>query len=186
MYNILNLKMMKKNNVIIKKVAICVIAVLMISVTAKAQEKGDLAVGVNVALGSGNSYTNFGLGAKLQYNVIDPVRVEAAFTYFLPKDMLNMWDLGFNGHYLIQLNEKITLYPLAGVAVLGSKIDLGPLAALMDDDDTSLSSSDFGVNFGGGIDLKLSEQLFFNVQLKYTIAGDWGRVIPSVGVTYKF
>jgi outer membrane protein X len=159
----------------------------MISVTAKAQEKGDLTVGVNAALGLGNDYTNFGLGAKLQYNVTNPVRVEAAFNYFPPKDMLSMWDLGLNGHYMIQLNEKITLYPLAGVAVLGSKIDLGPLAALMDDDDTSSSSSsDFGVNLGGGIDLKLSEQLFFNVQLKYTITGDWKRFIPSIGVAYKF
>jgi outer membrane protein X len=176
--------MMKKFSVIIKRVAICVIAVLMISVTAKAQEKGDFAVGVNAALGSGDSYTNFGLGAKLQYNVTNPIRVEAAFNYFLPKDMLSMWDLGLNGHYLIPLNEKITLYPLAGFAVLGSKIDLGELAKLFGADDTS--SSDFGVNLGGGIDLKLSEQLFFNVQLKYTIAGDWGRFIPSVGVAYRF
>ena len=50
----------------------------LIGLCATAQEKGDMAVGVNLGvapcLESGTSVTNFGVGAKFQYNVSNPDR----------------------------------------------------------------------------------------------------------------
>jgi outer membrane protein X len=179
---------------VFRKVAIAAIAVLTMNVAAQAQEKGDMAAGANLVLGSGNSFTNFGIGAKFQYNILNPLRMEASFTYFLPKQVVagfsewkrSMWDFSVNAHYLFPVANKITLYPLAGLGFLGTKVsyesDLGELGNYS----SSTSVSEFGFNLGGGIDLKLTEALILNAELKYKISGIWSRLLVSVGLAYKF
>jgi outer membrane protein X len=171
---------------IFRKVAIVAIAVMTMSVAAGAQEKGNMAVGGNLALGSGDRITNYGIGAKFQYNVTNPLRLEGAFTYFLKKDYMTMWDLSVNGHWLFPLGDKITAYPLAGLGILNYgydySVDLGGLGSY----GTSGSTSDFAINLGGGIDLKLTDKLIFNAELKYKISDVWDRLQLSAGVVYKF
>jgi outer membrane protein X len=181
--------------VFFKRVAIVAIALVTMSVAASAQEKGDMAAGANLAVGMGDSFTNFGLGAKFQYNVINPLRLEAAFTYFLPKKQgisglaessISMWDLGVNAHWLFPVASKIAVYPLAGLGLLGTSasadVDLGEWGSY----DASASASEFGFNLGGGIDLKLAEKLILNAEAKYKIGGTWKRFIISVGVAFRF
>ncbi|MDR0955452.1 MAG: porin family protein [Rikenellaceae bacterium] len=128
------------------KVAIIAIALTMTAVTTNAQQKGNMAVGANVALGMGNNLTNFGLGAKLQYNVLDLLRLDGSFTYYLPKKddsgmvKTSMWDFSVNAHWLFPVTEKSTVYPLVGFGILGTKVD-------MDMDGTG--SSFGGINIGG-------------------------------------
>ena len=160
---------MKKN--IYKKVAI-LIAVLAMSMVASAQEKGDMAVGGNLVFGTGDSYSNFGIGAKFQYNVIDPLRLEGSFTYFFEKDYLSMWDLSVNAHYLFRITDSFNVYPLAGLGILGASS--GPF-----------SSTDFAFNIGGGADYKITDNLILNAELKYKFS-DLNRFLISAGVTYLF
>ena len=162
----------------IKKVAIIAIAAVTMSVAVQAQQKGDMAVGGNLVIGVGDSYTNVGLGPKFLFNVTDPIRLEGSFTYFLKKDYLSMWDLSVNGHYLFPVADQITVYPLAGLGVFGSKWDLGIYG--------NYSNSDVCVNLGGGVDIKLTDQLFLNGELKYKIVNNWNRLLLSAGVAYKF
>jgi outer membrane protein X len=165
------------------KVAIAVIAVVTMSVAANAQEKGDMAEGGNLVLGTGDSFTNFGIGAKFQYNVMKPLRLEGSFTYFLKKDYVTMWDLSVNGHWLFPVADKLTVYPLAGLGLLGSSanVNLGYGFG-----DVSSSGSDFAFTFGGGLDYQLTDQLTGNVELKYKIADVWDRLLLSAGVAYRF
>jgi len=150
------------------------------SVAANAQVKGDMAAGAHLALSTGsnagNNYTNIGIGAKFQYNVIDPVRLEGSFTYFLENDFLNMWDFSANGHYLIPVAEHITVYPLAGLGIFGTKIDHV----------TPISTSNICINLGVGIDYKLTEKFVFNAELKSKIVNNGNKLILSAGVAYKF
>jgi outer membrane protein X len=183
---------MKKS--IFKKVAIVAIAVLTMNVAALAQEKGDMAVGANLAMGTGNGITNFGLGAKFQYNVLDPLRLDGSFTYFLPKTegagfaeaKTSMWDFSVNAHWLLPLGGSLTVYPLAGLGILGVsssvEADLGGFGSY----DASASASEFGFNLGGGIDFKLTEKLILNAEVKYKICGTWSRLLISAGLAYKF
>ena len=164
---------------VFKKMAIVVIVAVTMNVAAYAQEKGDMAVGGNLVFGSGDSYSNVGIGAKFQYNVTKPIRLEGSFTYFLEKDYLSMWDLSINGHYLIPVADKITVYPLAGLGMLGWKADYGFGIG-------SVSDSEFGFNLGGGCDFKLSDRLILNAELKYKIGGDLDRLLLSAGIAYKF
>jgi outer membrane protein X len=105
---------------ILKKMAIVVIVMTAMSAAVCAQEKGDMAVGGNLVLGAGNSVTNYGIGAKFQYNVMNPLRLEGLFSYFLKKDFVSMWDLSVNGHWLFPVADKITVYPLASLGLLKS------------------------------------------------------------------
>ncbi len=155
-------------------IAICLAA----TTTAGAQEKGDMAVGGNLVLGTGNSYTNIGIGAKFQYNVTQPIRLEGSFTYFLEKDYVSMWDLGVNGHWLFAVAEnKFNVYPLAGLGIMGIAVDHGFGSA---------SSSEVCFNFGGGIDYSLTEKLVLNAEAKYKVVENWNRLVLSVGLAYRF
>jgi outer membrane protein X len=162
---------------IFRKVAIVTIALVSMSVAVNAQEKGGMAAGGNLILGSGDSFTNYGIGAKFQYNVTNPLRLEGSFTYFLKKDYLTMWDLSVNAHWLFPVADKITVYPLAGLGILNYGSSYGGYSA---------SSSDIAFNLGGGIDYKLTDKLVLNAELKYKISDQWDRLLLSAGLAYKF
>lgn len=154
------------------------LAIFAISTTnVSAQGKGDMAVGAGLAYGTGDSFSNIGLGAKFQWNPIEKLRIEPSFTYYFKKDYISMWDLSANAHYLFPVAEKFTLYPLAGVGILNAKVSVAGVSA---------SDSEFGFNLGGGADFKLSDKLFLNAELKYKIGDAWNRFIISAGIGYKF
>jgi outer membrane protein X len=164
---------------VFRKVAIAAIAVMTMSVAANAQEKGGMAAGGNLVLGSGDSFTNIGIGAKFQYNVTDPLRLEGSFTCFLKKDFLKMWDLSVNGHWLFPVADKITVYPLADLGILNYSVDFGEWG-------NSDPTSDFAFNLGGGIDYQLTDKLILSAELKYKISDQWNRLLLSAGLAYKF
>jgi outer membrane protein X len=174
--------MYKQMKSIFRKVAIVAIAVFTMSVAVSAQEKGDMAAGGNLVLGLGDSFTNYGIGAKFQYNVTNPLRLEGSFTYFLKKDYLTMWDLSVNAHWLFPVADKITVYPLAGLGILNYSTDLGLGAYGVKD----ASKSDVAFNLGGGIDYKLTDKLILNAELKYKISDRWNRLLLSAGLAYRF
>jgi outer membrane protein X len=169
-----------------RKVAIVAITVFTMSVAANAQEKGDMAAGGNLVLGSGDSFTNYGIGAKFQYNVTNPLRLEGSFTYFLKKDYLTMWDLSVNAHWLFPIADKVTVYPLAGLGILNYgydySVDLGEYGSY----GSSGSTSDIAFNLGGGIDYKLTDKLILSAELKYKISDTWDRLLLSAGLAYRF
>jgi outer membrane protein X len=177
------------------KTAIVVIALALTVGTVNAQSKGDMAAGANVVLGTGDGLSNFGIGAKFQYNILDPLRLEGSFTYFMPKDYgysllaeakLNMWDISVNAHWLFPVADKITVYPLAGLGIVGTSykasVDMGEWGSY----GGSASDSDFGLNLGGGVDFKISQAVALNVEAKYKIGGSWSRLIVSAGVAFQF
>jgi outer membrane protein X len=176
-----------KTKRILKRMAICLIATTTMSVmAAEAQEQGDMAAGVNLYAGFGNSYTNFGIGAKFQYNVTSPIRLEGAFNYFPKKDLISMWDLSLNGHYLFPLTDKFTFYPLVGIGVTGSKVQ--NISYGFDDyiGKKYYSSSNVAFNLGVGVDYMLTDNIFANFEIKYKISDGWDRTLFSLGIAYKF
>ncbi|MBS6237369.1 MAG: porin family protein [Bacteroides sp.] len=142
-----------------------------------AHEKGEMGAGVNLSYGTKSGFSNFGIGAKFQYNIIDNLRIEPSATYFLKKDLVSMWDINANVHYLFGISDSFRLYPLAGVCLLGTSVDyLG----------VSASASDFGFNLGGGGEYLLTEKFALNLEIKYQIVSGWNRPVFSLGAAYKF
>ncbi|MDR0939224.1 MAG: porin family protein [Mediterranea sp.] len=172
-----------------------VIAVATLSTNVlSAQEKGDMAVGGNLSMGTGNGVTNFGIGAKYQYNVTDPIRLEGSFNYFLKKNYTTLWDLTAYGHWLFPVAQKVTVYPVVGLGIVGAsskyKLEGVPNGygqyVNVDGGTSSSSNTEFGFTFGGGVDYQLTDRLTGNAELKYKIAGLWDRFMFSVGVNYRF
>ncbi len=170
--------------------AICMALTAIVANTASAQQKGDMAWGVQGAYTSLEGYPDnvsfIGLGAKFRYNVTDPLRLEAAFTYFLPKDKMSLWDFSVDGQWLFPLSDKITLYPAAGIGMYGVKvdiptIDLGEFGSYGGGD---ASDTEFGLNIGGGADFRLSEKAAITAQLKYNTAIE--RIVLSAGIAFTF
>ncbi|MDR1372753.1 MAG: porin family protein [Dysgonamonadaceae bacterium] len=168
---------------IFRKTAIIAIALVTMSAATSAQGKGDMAAGGNLVLGTGDSFTNFGIGGKFQYNVTHPVRLEGSFTCFMKKDYITMWDLSVNGHWLFPVHNRMTVYPLTGLGILNhgydNSVNLGGPGSRG-------SKSDFAFNLGGGVDCRMTDNLVFNAELKYKISDVWSRFLISAGLAYRF
>lgn len=182
-------------NVLFKRMVMLIIMTVAVSAVTIAQEKGDKAIGANLVIGSGDSFTNYGLGAKFLYNVTDPIRLSAEFDYFFKKDFVTMWDASVYGHYLIPVAEKFTLYPSVGLGLINTKASfgqdinesLGELSGILgvDVSGASASSSDFVFSLGGGAEYELTDNLALNGEFRYKIK-DGSRINIALGIAYKF
>lgn len=102
---------------------VLLMACMMLVSTAMFAQKGTMAAGLNLGYNINSDYKSFGIGAKFQYEFVDRIRGEVSGDYFFKKDNASMWDVNLNFHYLFPLNDKITVYPLAGVGLTGVKLD---------------------------------------------------------------
>ncbi len=161
-----------------KKIMIILAVALGFAASAKAQDDSKMAAGINLNVGVGDSYTNYGFGVKYQYKFAKHWRGEASFNYFLKKDYVSMWDINLDAHYLIPV-KKVTIYPLAGLTLRGAK------ASVMGFSNTD---TNFGVNYGAGIDLPVADHFKLNLEVKgVTTGGGWGtRGVFSIGAAYCF
>jgi len=171
-------------NVLFKRAAIIIIAAVVMSVSAVAQQQGDKAIGGNMVLSTwssgGHSYSYVGFGPKFFYNVTDPIRLVGEFDYFLKKDNVSRWDLSVYGHYLFAAS-KVVVYPSVGLGMLGWKMD-----QLVGGPKTTLSGSDFAFSFGGGADYEVSSNLFLSTELRLKLVNNTNRLNIAVGLAYKF
>jgi len=191
---------MKRN---LFRMATLLVALVMVSLgSVKAQEAGDMAAGANVGIATGGGLTNFGIGGKFQYNVTDQIRGEGLFTYYLGD--FKYWDLSVNAHYLFGIPDvpQLNVYPLAGLSLCGFGGGSGDsyweyfdsitgqwVREYLDDNEDGGSSTTLGLNLGGGANYKLTDQLYFNAELKYRIElaqYSTNMFMISVGVAYKF
>lgn len=173
--------------------------VALVGLCASAQEKGDMAVGLNLgvapSLESGRSLTNFGIGAKFQYNVTNPIRVEADLDYWFKAKGMDVFDITANVHYLFNVGSKLTVYPLVGIgyAHSGGSITGGDyeydydLSRSSDNDgEDGSSSSKFLFNVGAGVEYPIANNLSVGAEIKYQYIKDFSRLPISIGVAYKF
>ena len=195
-----------------KKVFIS-LCMLLVGVCASAQQKGDMAVGLNVGvapcLESGASLTNFGLGAKFQYNVTNPIRLEANVDYWVKSKGVDVFDITANVHYLFKIGQKLNIYPLAGIgyAHIGGVFSAGDWDdlkdtmqgvgdylgdnSLYDDFEASLNevsggANKFLFNVGVGVEYPLTAKFSIGAEVKYQYMRYFSRMPITVGVTYKF
>lgn len=150
------------------------IAFMALMSTTMFAQQGSTWLGANVNYGMHSDYKNLGFGAKVQYEFIDDLRAEVAFNYFLEKDHCTMWDANLNLQYLIHAGN-LTIYPLAGLTLLESKVKVLGVSA---------SDSNFGANLGAGIEFPLTDAVKLNLEGKYQIVKDWDRPVISAGISF--
>ena len=142
-------------------------------------QKGEKSVGLNFSYGTPHS--NLGIGIKGQYNFTDAIRGELSGDYFLGDDMLNMWDININAHYLFNVAEKIKVYPLVGVTYTNWNVDFDFWG-----ESYSESTGRFGANLGGGVQYDINDIFAVDFEAKYQLIGDWNQLVFGIGAVYKF
>ena len=195
-------KTLTKQQAIMKKL-MTLFCVALMSVGAFAQEyyeeeemgaqAGDWAVGLNLDMGFGDSYVNFGITPKIQYYVTDAFRPEISFDYFIEKKHLSVWDININFHYLIHMKYGIYVYPILGATFQHTHetYDLPVVDATtgLPTGKTEKSTDNtgrFGLNAGAGVQYDITPQLYANLELKYQYVKDFGRGIFQIGIGYRF
>ena len=168
--------------------------------TANAQEKGDIAVGSYLAVGSGYEYTNGGIGAKLLYNATNCIRFAAEIdTWRKIKDTFpsSVYNINVYAHFLGRhsKDKRTVIYPFVGVGRETKKTSITIVA-----DNKYISSithKSTAFLFGAGLDYKLTSNLTLNSELRLhqihvggTIGGTGflygGSLNLAVGLAYKF
>lgn len=179
----------------------------LVGLCASAQEKGDMAVGLNLGvapcLESGVSVTNFGIGAKFQYNITSPIRLEADVDYWMKNKGLDVFDISANAHYLFNVGRVLKVYPLVGLgyAHFGGggfeeadyEEDYNNIWSRSNsdnefdiEDSTSSGANKFLLNVGAGVELPLSDKLSVGAEIKYQYIKNFSRLPISIGIAYKF
>lgn len=184
-------------------------ALALAGLCASAQGKGDMALGLNLGvapcLESGVSLTNFGLGAKFQYNVSNPVRLEADLDYWFKDRGFDVFDVSANVQYIFKAG-KLNVYPTIGIGLARvgysfsfSDYSYAPQRSSRygydwdddyDDDygdeDFSSSSLYFFFNVGLGLEYAVSNNVAIGAELKYQYIDNFSRLPITVGATYRF
>lgn len=157
-----------------------------------AKNKGKMAIGASLNIGNDSDFTNFGLGVKFQYGIMDKIRVEPSFNYYFKADNISMWDLSLNGHYLIPIkaNKKLTVYPIGGLALVGTKFSYTSAPTIIEGieipgSEVDITATNLGINAGCGIEYILNSKISINGEVKYQIVEDYNRPIISGGINYK-
>ena len=161
-----------------------------------AQTKGDKAVGINLGIApcleSGSNVTNFGIGAKFQYNVTNPVRLEADLDYWFKDKATDVFDISANIQYIFHIGSKVNVYPFVGLGYA----HIGFSWSLDDDDllyytrssnlEVSTSLNRFLFNLGVGAEYKVASNVYAQFELRYQYLKDFNRLPINVGITYRF
>lgn len=148
------------------------LCVALISLGASAQQ-GTATFGVQGSyMLDGNN--NFGLGANIGYEFVNNVRGVAEFDYYFKKDYVSAFEVDASIEYLLRLAEgKITLYPLVGVNLFGSKAEYGG------------SDSKVGLNVGAGVEIPVTPNVAVKVEYNYKTQYD-GASFLKAGVVIPF
>lgn len=172
--------------------------VAMLCMSAQAQEKGDVAIGlrsgVNIATlkiaGLEEDVTNFGIGAFGQYNLTDNWRLELEGIYHPMKDHVSDITVGLNVHYLFSLGESIKIYPTLGYALAFVHSEAYTITGKGGESqqipNDSENETDGGIQVGAGIQYNLGSNVFIAGEYKYQpgIFGDGHVIMGSIGFRF--
>ena len=149
-----------------------------------AQGKGQIRAGLGLTLGTasaiddtGESKLGFGFVIGGDYFVSDAISIAPSYSFFFK----SMVDIGgqelsikassfdVDGKYYF-LRNGVNIYGLAGLSFGFAKatavVDFG-----FGPQEISVSENQVGFNLGGGLDYYLSDKVYLNGQVKYTISG---------------
>ena len=167
-----------------RRLMMIVVAAMMATMSAKAQDAGKFAVGVN---GTYSFKTeSFAPGLKFQYRILRNLRVELAGDLWSKKDLTKSVDVFFNIHLLLHPSEVFKVYPLLGIGYINTKTDSSEYTI----DGVHVfnpekSRDNVMGNAGLGIQINASKHVAFSVEGKYQFKDD-SQLCSSLGLIYIF
>ncbi len=156
------------------------IVVLHFGYNAQAQE--DTRIGAFLAYGT--EIENVGIGANAEFPILENFTISPSFIYYFPKEeigiKINWFELNANLNYYFVDQDDISAYALGGLNYSSVKVTFDqPWLG-------SFSNSDgrIGLNLGGGINFKISDNIIPFAEIKYVII-DGGQLVAGAGVKFN-
>ena len=102
------------------------------------------------------SESDFGIGGRVNFSLTSLFKTPGffgvgEFIYFFPSGNVNYWEINGNLGYLITVRGNVKPYVLGGINIGHASADCGGL--------NRCSSTDAGVNLGGGINIRTRGKL---------------------------
>lgn len=150
------------------------------------QAQIDTRIGAELAYGT--EIENLGIGANAEFGVLDNLSISPSFIYYLPKEesyiTVNWWEINGNVNYYFMQDEGFQLYGLGGLNY--TNVNVKYEKDIFGGFGSNVSGSDgrFGLNIGGGANLKLDGNITPFAELKYVII-DGGQLVLAAGVKFK-
>ncbi len=172
---------MKNLNLIL--ITVLLISGLFFSKNSTAQDSQIMA---GAGLGYTSDINSFGLSVNGLYLVNDTWEAGARFTYLFENDFVQWNMLDLDGHYVFMNDDTKTLYALAGLNFTFWNYDFetpeyGSLWAPL----VETGGTETGLNLGAGGRYALTDQLYLNGELKYTL-GNFDFLSIGAGIMYRF
>lgn len=143
-------------------------------------EKGEKSLVGNI--GYQSNAERFMIGAQGRYTVAENIRIAPDVMFFFPKDRTTGLDINVNVHYVFNVDPKLSVYPLAGIAMQNNRFSGQTIGDYKLD---SKGYTDFGFNLGAGAGYDLGGNRFANLELKYTFS-DSDCMVVALGYGFKF
>ena len=168
------------------KKSLLIIVMSLAVITGFAQENKWNA---GLVLGYGTELSKASIGARVIYDVIDPISIAGSFNYYFKESYedeyskidTKWWDINVDFHWNVLRGESYKVYPLVGLTYLHVKQSGSNDMGIED----SGSDGKFGANLGVGGQYNFSEHFAAAVEAKYQII-DGGQFVPALSVMYRF
>ena len=150
------------------------IAVMALTfVTGARAEANDFSIGAQFSWASKHSLA--GLGAQLQYEVVNHLRLAPEFNYYFKNDGISACNANVNLQYVIPTSTSFAIYPLAGFAYSHYEVE-GPADGV----------DRCGANVGLGSEYRIKDNLHFYVEERFQIIEDFNQSVTFFGLKYTF
>ena len=170
------------------------LAIALSGMYVQAQEKGDVSAGLRLNLGTSPAAglsSQFGVGLDFNWSITDAIRLSPEskkVAEALGAELKwNTWDFSINGQYLFKLGD-VVLYPQFGLTIQGASVKWDGADEWEEYGGGAAKSSEtkFGINFGAGVEYRLSEAISLDFRAKYNVVSNWSRAVVGVGAAYHF
>lgn len=173
---------MLKNCLKLLAVALCL---LMAESVAAQMHKGDKSFGPKLGFVSEN--TSAYVGLEFQYAFSDYFRIAPEIGAAVRHHTKDALVAGLNFQFPLSLaNDRVALYPLAGVAFNSWATHLGKGDYGTISDDSTFRKSRFGVNVGAGFEYYIKPSLRLGIEARYTLIKEYSSLYATASIAYVF
>ena len=147
----------------------------------------------SISLGAAFEYNHTtelaGINLRGYYNIGHNFCFGPEFTFFENKQIIlddeiediSIWELNINAHYIIEIKERVGIYPIVGFNFTRETEEISYLSS---SDTKTERESFYGFNLGGGIHVPIKKFTPF-YEYHYTF-GELGEGISTAGIFYTF
>jgi len=173
------------------------LAILLIGVVSAIESYGQVTY-IGGAGHYGTAIKELGIGANAIYTINEQIDFAPGFVYFFPhkedpKDERDVgyvqntwWSVNLDGHYIPIETDLFQAYGLMGLNFTSIEVKKDYLiqGSVNDRLKERKTTSELGLNIGGGVHLKLGDKVTPFAEAKYTL-GEADQLVFSFGILFR-